>query len=50
MSLMGRPRIVHLTTLHAPFDPRIFWKEAVSLRGAGYEVYLVAQHNHTETV
>lgn len=47
---MGRPRIVHLTTVHAPFDPRIFWKEAVSLRGAGYDVYLVAQHTHAETV
>ncbi len=47
---MNRPRVVHLTTVHHSSDPRIFWKEAVSLRGAEYDVYLVAQHTHAETV
>jgi len=47
---MSTPRVVHLTTVHSPFDPRIFWKEAVSLAEAGYDVYMVAQHTHVETV
>ena len=35
-------KIVHLTTLHAPRDVRIFVKEARSLAAAGHEVHLVA--------
>lgn len=45
---MNRSRIVHLTTVHHPLDPRIFWKECVSLCRAGYEVFLVAQHDKAE--
>lgn len=33
-------RVVHLSTLHSPGDPRIFWKEARSLAQKGYEVHL----------
>ena len=47
---MSRARVVHLTSVHHPFDPRIFWKQASSLRAAGFDVYLVAQHTHAETV
>lgn len=47
---MSRARVVHLTTVHPPFDPRIFWKQAKSLREGGYDVYLVARHPHAETV
>lgn len=47
---MNPPRVVHLTTVHRPFDPRIFWKEAVSVCRAGYDVRLVAQHTRAETV
>jgi glycosyltransferase involved in cell wall biosynthesis len=35
-------KIVHLTTLHAPLDVRIFVKEARSQATAGHEVHLVA--------
>lgn len=47
---MSKPRVVHLTTVHPPFDPRIFWKEAVGLADAGYEVGVVARHTRAETV
>lgn len=34
--------IVHVTTVHSPFDTRIFWKECRSLARDGYDVTLVA--------
>ena len=46
---MPRPRVVHLTTVHHALDPRIFWKECVSLQQGGYDVALVAQHAQRET-
>ena len=45
-----RPRVVHLTTVHHPLDPRIFYKQVQSLRRAGFDVHLVAQHARSETV
>jgi len=36
------PRVCVLTAVHHPFDQRIFYKEAVSLAQAGYEVTVVA--------
>lgn len=45
---MNCSRVAHLTTVHHPLDPRIFWKECASLRRAGYEVFLVAQHDEAE--
>lgn len=35
-------RVVHVTTVHEPFDPRIFYKQLWSLREAGFDVHFVA--------
>ena len=36
------PRAVHLTTVHDPFDNRVFHRECRSLAAAGYELVLLA--------
>ncbi len=46
----SRQRIVHLTTVHEPFDPRIFHKQLASLRDAGFDAHLIAPHEHDEEV
>lgn len=43
-------KICILTSVHRPFDTRIFHKEAKSLVKAGYDVTLVAQHDKDEIV
>lgn len=47
---MKKVKVCHITTVHSPFDVRIFHKECRTLVRAGYEVYLIAQHDKEETV
>lgn len=42
--------ICMLTTVHPPFDNRIFHKQATTLAQAGYRVSLVARHHRPEQV
>lgn len=44
------PCSVHITTVHPPFDVRVFHKEAKTLVNARFDVTLVAQHDKCETV
>ena len=46
----SRVHVAHLTTVHKPFDVRIFHKESRSLAAAGYRVSLVQPDSAAETV
>jgi len=43
-------KICILTSVHSPFDIRIFYKEAKSLESADYDVTLIARHDEDEIV
>jgi len=43
-------KVVHLSSVHDPFDTRLFYKECQSLRDAGFEVVLVAAHDRDQVV
>ena len=50
MALSMKIKACLLTSVHSPFDVRIFHKEAKSLVKAGYAVTLIAQHDKEEIV
>src|SRR5690625_3424923 len=43
ISMKKEARIVHITTVHHPHDPRIYYKQCVSAQKANFDTYLVAQ-------
>ena len=50
---MSPCKTVHLTSVHPPFDPRIYYRQCRSLAAAGYDVVLVApadQHHTSDGV
>jgi len=46
----GRRRVAVLSSVHLPFDTRIFQKQARALAAGGYDVTLVVPHSRDETV
>lgn len=47
---MKAHQVCIITTVHPPFDTRIFHKQATTLVQAGYPVTLIARHSKDETI
>ena len=43
-------KAVHITTVHQPFDQRIFYRECISLSKAGSEVVLLVRHDKDQVM
>ncbi|MBN1362669.1 MAG: glycosyltransferase family 4 protein [Sedimentisphaerales bacterium] len=50
VSSQPRAKVCILTSVHIPFDGRIFHRQAKSLARAGYDVVLIARHDKTEVI
>ena len=44
----ARVKVCHITTVHWPWDTRIFFRECLCLEQAGYDVHLITCHDHDE--
>ena len=45
-----KAKICHISTVHKPFDTRIFYKECRSLVKEGYDVHFIVSHDKEEVV
>lgn len=48
MEVRKTAKVVHMTTVHHPYDTRIFHKECTSLQKGGYDVSLIASMDKQE--